>query len=139
MYYLDTSVLVALYIPEFKSRKIQNFITGSREISISPLSKVEFNSAVSRRVRMKEISREDGFKIISYFQLHLKDRIYQNFPILQKEYELAQNWIGNFNTALRSLDALHLAVSFTNKLELVTSDIILAKAAVNFGIKIIEI
>ena len=139
MYYLDTSVLVALYIPEFKSSKIQNFITGSREISISPLSKVEFNSAVSRRVRMKEISREDGFKIISYFQLHLKDRIYQNFPIGQSEYELAQNWIGNFNTALRSLDALHLAVSFTNKLELVTSDIILAKAAANFGIKIIEI
>ncbi len=88
---------------------------------------------------MKEISREDGFKIISYFQLHIKDRIYQNFPILQRDYDLAQSWIGNFNTALRSLDALHLAVAFTNKLELVTSDIILAKAAADFGIKVVEI
>ncbi|MCF6334337.1 MAG: type II toxin-antitoxin system VapC family toxin [Spirochaetales bacterium] len=139
MYYLDTSVLVALYIPEINSSKIQDFITGKAKMSISPLSKIEFNSAVSRRVRMKDISRADGIRIISFFQLHIKERIYQSFPILQREYELAQSWIGSFDTALRSLDALHLAVAFTNKLELVTSDIILAKAAADLGIKITEI
>ena len=139
MYYLDTSVLAALYIPEIKSNKIQELIKGKGETAISSLTRVELHSAVSRRIRMKEISMEDGNRILSYFQLHIKNKIYRNFPIMEKDYELAQNWIGNFQTPLRTLDALHLAVAFSNNLELVTSDILLAESGNRLGIKIIKI
>ncbi len=58
--------------------------------------------------------------------------------MMQKEYDIARNWIGNFETPLRTLDALHLAVAFTNKLDIVTADIALAKSAEILGIKAIS-
>ena len=136
MYYLDTSVLVALYLPESKSDEIQTLITGKGITALSSLSEIEFYSAISRRVRMKEVSRNDGQKIISQFQMHIKTRIYKTFSIMQKEYGLACNWIGNFETPLRTLDALHLAVAFSNKLYLVTADAALAKSAKKLDIKV---
>lgn len=58
---------------------------------------------------------------------------------MQKECNIARNWIGNFETPLRTFDALHLAVAFSNKLEIVTSDIALGKSANKPGIKVIVI
>ncbi len=141
MYYLDTSVVVALYIPELKSSRIQAFVSecGGGGTTISTLTELEFNSAVSRRVRMKEISRKDGLMIISEFQLHVKNRIFKIIPITQTEYSLAANWVGNLETPLRSLDALHLAASFSNKLELVSADTSLVKSAGTLGIEAISI
>ncbi len=136
MLYLDTSVLVALYLPELKSNKIQELVMHNGQTALSPLSEVEFFSALSRRVRMKEISREDGNRIISKFQLHRKIQVYKNFPIMQKEYELSRNWIGNFETPLRTLDALHLSVAFTNNLKLITADTAFAKSAEKLGITV---
>jgi len=139
MYYLDTSVLVALYLPEAKSNEIETFIGSKGQTALSSLSELEFYSAVSRCVRMKEVSSTDGRKIISEFQLHINNHIYRMLSIMQKEYDLARNWIGNFETPLRSLDALHLAVAFSNKLVLVTSDTALAKSADKLGVKIVAI
>ncbi len=136
MYYLDTSVLVALYIPEFKSSEIQSFVSGNGKTAISSLCEIEFSSAISRRVRMNEISRKDGSIIISQFQLHIKKRIFQTFPVTQAEYDLACNWIGNFETTLRFPDALHLAIAFSNRLELFTADTALAQSAEKLDIKI---
>ncbi len=135
MYYLDTSVLVALYLPEPRSKKIQTFVRGEGKTALSSLTEVEFNSAVSRRVRMKEISREHGRQIISQFQLHMKNRIFETYPVMQREYDLARYWIGNFETPLRTLDALHLAVVFSNKLDFVTADTAFVKSAKKLGIK----
>ncbi|TSA09638.1 MAG: PIN domain-containing protein [Deltaproteobacteria bacterium] len=44
-------------------------------------------------------------------------------------YRLARDWMGQFNTSLRTLDALHLAVASSEGLTLVTADEGLAKAA----------
>ena len=137
MYYLDTSVLVALYIPESKSNEIQVFVSSSGQTALSSLNEVEFYSALSRRVRMKEISHNDGQRIISQFQLHRKSQIYRTYLIMQKEYDLARNWIGNFETPLRTLDGLHLAVAFSNNLEIVTADTALTKSAKKLRIKAI--
>ncbi len=141
MYYLDTSVVVALYIPEMKSNRIQALVSdcGGGGTAISTLTELEFNSAVSRRVRMKEISRKDGFLIISQFQLHVKNRLYRMISLTQVEYSLARDWLGNLETSLRSLDALHLAAAFSNKMEMVSADTSLVKSAGKLGIKTISI
>ena len=141
MYYLDTSVVVALYIPELKSNRIQALVSdcGGGGTAISTLTELEFNSAVSRRVRMKEISPEDGLLIISQFQLHVKNRLYRMISLSQAENNLARDWMGNFETSLRSLDALHLALAFSNKMELVSADVALVKSAGKLGIKAISI
>jgi len=59
--------------------------------------------------------------------------------LTEKNYQLAQNWVGNYQTPLRTLDTLHLAVAFSNNLEQLTSDILLAKSASKLGIKIIKV
>ena len=57
----------------------------------------------------------------------------------QAEYSLARDWIGNFETSLRSLDTLHLALAFSNKMELVSVDASLVKSAGKLGIKALRI
>ena len=44
------------------------------------------------------------------------------------------HWISQFNTALRTLDALHLAIAVSNDLRLITADEGLAQAADALGI-----
>jgi predicted nucleic acid-binding protein len=136
MHYLDTSALVAYYIPEAKSAKVDKLLSSLETAAVSSLTEVEFNSAVSRRVRMKEIGREDGHRVVSQFSLHLKERRFRIYPVMQREYDLARDWLGNFESALRTLDALHLAVVFSNQLELVTADVSFGKTARAYGVRV---
>lgn len=52
-----------------------------------------------------------------------------------KLYRLARSWISRFSTTLRTLDALHLAVSTASDLELITADKGLAETAERLGIE----
>jgi uncharacterized protein len=136
MIYLDTSVLTALYIQEPKSEIVQEFVRGIGKPALSSLTEVEFTSAVSRRTRMRELSQDDGFRVISQFQLHVNDHMFTLYPIMQKEFELAREWIGRLSTPLRTLDALHLAVAFANHLTLATADRHLAESAIRLGVAV---
>lgn len=135
MYYLDTSVLVALYLPEPGSPKAQMFCAGPEPAAISALTEVEFHSALSRRARAGELSRDDALKVVSNFKVHLDDRLYQITPVAPRDYALARDWLGTFRTPLRTLDAIHLAVTFSNGFIVVTADRILAESARHFGVK----
>ena len=83
---------------------------------------VELLSALSRRVRMREISQDEAKEIINRFQTHLDQDFYFPIPLTSVHYQLARNWIAQFNTSLRTLDALHLACASYNKILLVTAD-----------------
>ena len=135
MIYADTSILVGLYVPEPKSDTFQTALSKAQGVIISGLTEVEFHSAIARRVRMKEIPRSDGHRVIAQFQLHIKDRVFPLVALGPREYELARDWIAAMDTPLRTLDALHLAAAFTHSLELVTADQALAKSARKLGIK----
>jgi len=135
MYYLDTSVLVAFYLPEAISSKAQRFCTAPDGAVISWLSEVEFHSAVSRRVRMKELHRDDGLRVFSQFKAHIADRLYRIAPAEQRDYRLALDWLATFDTPLRTLDALHLAIAFSHDLPMVTADKVLARSAKRFGVR----
>ena len=132
--YVDTSALVALYIPEPKSEAVQQAVSSASEACISTLCEVELASAVSRRVRMGELRAVDGRRVLSTFQLHVGKRLYRVVPLWQQEYNLAKEWLGRFETPLRTLDAIHLGVAFSNQLPLLTADRVLADAAHEFGI-----
>ncbi len=134
--YFDTSVLVAIYIPEEKSDLVQAMASDTCPICISQLTEVEFCSAVSRRVRMKELSAKDGKKVISQFRKHIKQHLFNILPITQKEYDTSTKWLGAFNTSLRTLDTIHLAAAFNNGLELLTSDVQLAESAKKLDVKV---
>lgn len=133
MTYIDTSVLAAYYCPESLSRKVESRLSRIDAPVISPLVELELHSAVAFKVRRRELAEADGRRILSQFQLHLTDGYYRLVAIDSREYDLARNWIGSFQTSLRTLDALHLAAAFANDLSLLTTDRALALAAGQMG------
>jgi uncharacterized protein len=134
MAYIDTSVLVAYYWPEKLSRAAQAEIRKAECPSISPLSELEFISALALKIRTKEINEKSAQLILSLFRRHRTDNVYRVLPVEAREYAIACEWIGMFRTSLRALDALHLAVSFCNDLTLITADRSLAESAGRLGV-----
>lgn len=136
MLVLDTSVIVAYYIPEANSRRVQRLFSSATPLAISPLTEVEFASAIARLVRMDAITTSDGRRVFEEFQSHIEQKFYAFFPLTPDVYELARDWIGSFETALRTLDALQLAVAHANDVPFMTADKALAKAARQLGVKL---
>ena len=129
MIYLDTSVIAPFYWTEALSDTVEELLRTETELGLSQLVEVELLSALSRRVRMREISQETARAIASLFQTHLNNNFYLLIPLESIHYQLARNWIGQFNSPLRTLDALHLACASSNNLRLVTADEALAISA----------
>ena len=135
MFYIDTSVLAAYYCPEPLSDLAEKYLLSERRPAISQLTEVELASAVSRKVREKELSEKDGLGILDTFQSHIDASMYTYLILDSRHYRLARSWISRLSTSLRTLDALHLAVSAASDLELITADNRLAESAEKLGIE----
>ena len=136
MIYLDTSVIAPFYWAEALSDTVDELLRTETERGLSQLVEVELFSALSRRVRMREISQEDARAIATRFQTHLDNDFYLRIPLESVHYQLARDWIGRFDTSLRTLDALHLAYASSNNFRLVTADDALARSAEALGIEV---
>ena len=134
MLFLDTSVIVAFYIPEAQSSQVQRLFSSEMPLAICCLTEVEFTSAIARLIRMNAFTKQFGRCVLEEFRDHIRQKHYTFCPITRKEYDLAQDWIGSFRTSLRTLDALQLAVASSNGLPLVTADKKLTKAAKALGV-----
>jgi len=86
-------------------------------------------SALSRKVREKELNRPTASRILAKFLSHLDGRFYTCFSVETQHFRLARDWIGQFNTGLKSLDAIHLAVASLEGARLATADRNLAESA----------
>ena len=136
MYYVDTSVLAAYYCPEPLSGKAEDALRSTNRPAISHLTRLEFFSALSRKIR-EGMAPPDGNRIIRQFEYHLvEQKLYRQLDIDEHHYTMAANWVAQFNTPLRSLGGLHLAVSSAAQLNLLTADIKLAEAARFFGLEV---
>ena len=67
MIYLDTSAIVPYYVPEKLSAVVEQLLQKQENKPIiSQLVEVELFSALSRRVRMGEVSQNDARRIINF-------------------------------------------------------------------------
>lgn len=135
MIYLD-SVIAPFYWQEQLSETVQELLHDESDIALSQLVEVELFSALSRRVRMREISQDQAGAIADQFEAHIDYGFYTRLPVEALHYRLAQDWIRRFDTPLRTLDALHLAIAFSQEICLVTADQGLAGSAETFGIEV---
>ena len=74
MIYLDTSVIVPFYWSEALSDLVEELLSRETERGLSQLVEVELFSALSRRVRMREMSQGEARAIANRFQAHLEHR-----------------------------------------------------------------
>lgn len=136
MIYVDTSVLVPYYFPEPLSGRVQRFLRETPEIALSDLGEVEFFSAVARKVRERELTREDARRVAAVFIGHLEGGAYIRLELDRATYLTARGWIGGFDIPLRALDALHLAVAATRALPIATADAAQARSATSLGVRV---
>jgi uncharacterized protein len=134
--YLDTSILVPAYCREPLSTKVDVLLQQSSSLTISNLTEVEFYSALSRKVRQQQLTVDEAQQLTADFRADLAAGIYHRLPIEAIHYQTAETWISQFNTVLRTLDALHLATASTAQIRLVTGDIGLAQSAQILGIAV---
>jgi predicted nucleic acid-binding protein len=76
---------------------------------------------------------------LSKYLSHLDGGLFTIIHLESQHWRIARGWIGLFNTSLRTLDALHLAIASAGDLTLVTSDQRLLMAADTLGVKVGEI
>ena len=136
MVYIDTSILVAYYCPEKISDQVEKILVETSSPAISQLTDVELTSALARKIREKALSEEDGKAVLDVFRTHIDENSYTYLPIQPKHFSTAMDWIAQFNTPLRTLDALHLAIASKSKAPLLTADIKLAESAKELGVEV---
>ena len=126
--FLDTSTLVKLYYKESDSEQLVNVISKiADEIFLFEISKVEFASAIWKKVRTGDIEQETAVKVISCFESD-----YETFNWLFADsniIEISRNLFKKYGlTSLRTLDALQLGACISAKSEIdvfLTNDIFL--------------
>jgi len=127
--YIDTSVLVAYYLPEPLSGSAERNLRRGGTPAISPLVEVEFASVLARKVRTRELALATARAALEQFRAHLEEGLYRRLEIGSAHYAQAQRWVEAFKPPLRTLDALHLSVAAHASAELLTADVQLARAA----------
>jgi predicted nucleic acid-binding protein len=132
--YIDTSVLVAYYCPEPLSSQAQKILQQERDLAISSLVELEFASALAQKVRTREIRLTDGQRVLLTFQTHLEQGIFTRLAIERRHFAKVHEWLASFRIALRTLDALHIAVAATEGVSMITSDAELARACAKVGV-----
>lgn len=136
--YVDTSVLVAAYYPEKISAKAQRHLSKT-PVAISPLTCLEFSSAVAKKMRGKELTKAEAQSIIAMFNTNKAQHNFSLLEINAAHYTLAGNWLDSLATPLRTLDTIHLAVASTAAIPLLTADKIMAQAGKLLGVEIMTI
>lgn len=134
--YLDTSVVVAYYVPEPLSTPAQAIYNGQTAPAICELVELEFFAALSLRLRLGDLERTQADRVASLFLSHIEGGWYTRIHLHAGHYLAARGFIARFDLPLKSPDALHLAVSAGESLPLVTADQQLARNARSLGLEV---
>lgn len=122
MVYLDTSVVVAYYVPEPLSGLAQQMYETEAVLALSKLVELEVFAALSLRLRIGDLELEDVERVANLFVSHLEGDYYNQLELQPEHYRLARSYIARFDLPLKAPDALHLAVCAAEGFKLVTAD-----------------
>lgn len=138
--YLDTSALLPYYREERSSRQIQSLLQKIQPPALlSDLTRVEMASAIARWVRMKEIDEPQAAMLENTFEQDVHSGLYLIRALTSIHYRQAEKWISARKTALRTLDALHIACCWSFHAKLITCDNIMHEAAGLLGLETVLI
>jgi len=127
--YVDTSVLGAYYCPEPLSAAAETALRDLATPVISTLTEVEFASLIARKRRLRELTERQARAILDLFAEHVAEGFYRRVPLGTEHFLRARELVATLSSALRTLDALHLAAALGENLPLLTADRDLVRAA----------
>lgn len=134
--YLDTSALLPYYREEDSSARIQSLLDKVEPpVLLSDLSRVEMASAIARCTRMNELNESQASMLENTFEQDIHAGLYLIRPLTTTHYRQAEKWLSARKTALRTLDALHIACCWNFRAELITCDYTMHEAAGMLGLE----
>ena len=144
MLYVDTSIIVKLYVKEEHSRDASNRIVENNEaIPLTGLHDLEFTNAINLKLFRGEITENEAGYIMSKFYEHESRGVYYRPQSSWAEtFRYAVDLSGNHtgNTGSRSLDILHIASALSMKADrFLTIDARQTKLASLAGLKIVKV
>jgi predicted nucleic acid-binding protein len=139
--YLDSSALAKLYVPEPESDTLEAFLRGRRDLMISELGITEVLSAVARRRREGMLTAHQALEIRDAVLADADSGSFHRLdmsPVVHREAERLLFHIES--VALRTLDALHVAVALLNSAtHVVTYDARMRAAALHAGLRALDL
>jgi len=139
--YVDSGVLLKLYVPEPDSDAVQQTISIALEITCSELLLAEFQSALSRKRREGQIEAGAADEFMAALRRNIEEGDINIVKLDSSTIEAAVKLLAKMpdEIPLRTLDAIHLAVCLEHKLfPLFTTDGVMTKAAKHLKIPLIE-
>jgi len=134
--YLDTSALLPYYREEASSRQVEDLLRKTKPpVLLSELTRLEMASAIARWTRMNEIDEPQAALIENTFEQDVHSGLYLIRPVGSTQYRRAEKWISARKTALKTLDALHIACCWSLRAKLITCDNVMHETAVMFGLE----
>jgi hypothetical protein len=136
--YLDTSALAKWYLNEPFSEKFEAFVQKQTTAAISRLTVVEFRCLLARRRRAREITKAVESRVYESFEKDIGAGFLQVCPVADEHLIAALDLITRLGRhALRTLDALHLAIAKGNNCRLLaTADKTMARAGKAVGLDV---
>lgn len=116
--FLDTSSLLKIYHREQDTDEILKLISeNAKNIYLSELAKIEFNSAVYKKVRQQHFTEEKALEMIAFFENDYRNFIWIaiNNSIIENSKELIKKY---GTKGLRSLDSIQLACAVSKRNEI---------------------
>ena len=111
MVYVDTSVIVALLTVEPKTQDVTAWFAGLRDApTCSDWLLTEFHSAISIKLRTRQISAANAKRVRKAFEL-LVDGGLRMVPVSRAAFSQAAIMTRQHAHGLRAGDSLHLAVA----------------------------
>ena len=134
--YLDASVLIAVLAEEPASAAVRRFLRTHREDRlISDFTAAEVVSAISRLLRMRLLTEEEGSTRLADFDAW-RAAASSAADMHAADARLAYAYVRRFDLRLRAPDALHLAIARRLDAALVTLDRRIAAAAKELGVAV---
>lgn len=136
--YLDTSVLIKLYVAETFSTEVEHFVGEASGIVISRLSTLEWHCAMARRARTGQITQDYLNLARTEFTRHLAEGYFRIVPYDDPLLSDALRVLDSANPApLRTLDAIHLtAVHNAGVTRIATADDVMRRAALQLQLEV---
>ncbi len=124
------------YYAESLIERAEERLRALRPPVVSWLTDVELHSALAKKVRRGELAEEDAERVQDLFRTYMSHILYEVAAIEHGDFVQARQWIARMDTALRTLDALHLAVARCRDREVLTADEGLADAGRTFELNV---
>ena len=132
--YLDASVLVALFTNDALTARADTYLrTHTPILLVSDFAAAEFASAVSRRVRMAELTGAEAQIVFTNFDAWTA-RATQRIGISTADIRAAEAFLRRLDLTLRTPDALNIAIAERAAATLVTFDKKMATCARTLGV-----